>query len=561
MKFLKPLIPRITNDAKTRAELENLSTDVEIIEYITRYQPFVALADEFEKYYGVGFIDLKTVAIEPKVMGIFDAEVLKGYSVLPYLFDEPDKTYYFALHDFLDEELRQNIMRSCRAAGMKARFSFAPKETIAEKYEQMNAPDSGEGSSQEKTYQRTESRPTEAPRDNADSEFNTQEWVNNAINGGIDLNASDIHIERMERQLQVRYRVDGRMSRKQIYDFSESNISSIYVRLKIISGMDISEKRKPQDGRIDNYEHKRGLYDLRVSTVTTIHGEKVVMRIADRSSRIPSFEELGFSSSDAAKVRGLLNNKNGILYVAGATGSGKTTTLYAMIDELNDDSVNIYTIENPVERNVANVNQIQIDPLAGITYPTTLRALLRQDPDVIIVGEIRDKETAEVSVQVSLTGHLVLSTIHANSALESINRLMNMGVEPYMIVGSSLGFLSQRLVRKLCPHCKVPHTELDIRQRAWLDRKCDENGYTYETASLYEATGCEHCIDGYKGRVAVVEIVEMSQEIQALILSGTSLHEIKAQALKDGFKPLAVNGIEIAMKGTTTINELMKEIT
>lgn len=560
MKFLKPLIPRIANDAKTREELESLQTDVEIVDYITRYQPFSVLADEFEKYYGVGFVDLKAINIDRKVLKNFDADVLKGYSVLPYLFDEQNKTYHFALHDFLNEELRQNITLSCRASGMKARFSFAPGEQIAEKYERLSEQKLGEGGIPERTAQQTASRPT-PPRANADTEFNAQEWVNNIISSGVDLKASDIHIERLEHHLQVRYRVDGQMSRKQIYDLPESSISGIYVRLKVMAGMDISEKRKPQDGRIDNYEHKGRVYDLRVSTVTTIHGEKAVMRISDRSSRILSFEELGFSREDASKVRGLLANKNGLVYIAGSTGSGKTTTLYAMIDELNNDSVNIYTIENPVERTVSNINQIQVDTLAGITYPSTLRALLRQDPDVIVVGEIRDKETAELSVQASLTGHLVLSTIHANNALESINRLMNMGVEPYLIVGSSLGFLSQRLVRKLCPHCKAPRKELDFREKAWLEHKHEEYGVKVEPSTLYEAKGCERCIGGYKGRVAIIEIVEMSDEIQELILKGASLSKIKDQALKDGFKPLAVNGLQTAMEGITSIDELMREIT
>lgn len=555
MKYLKPLLQRVTTDARWRSELEALPTDRAVMAAILSRLPFQKLADEFEKYYGVTFVNLDAIAIDQKVLAVFDAGVLKNIGVIPYRYDSDQKTYYFAMENFLSEELRQNITRSCKASGTRARFSYAPKEWIVEKYDRLMDVGGATDTDKEPDNESEQTNTT-----HADGDFNAGEWIDNILNAGIDMDASDIHIERFEHYLQVRFRVDGRMSCKQIHRLSDSNLSNIYVRLKVISGLDISEKRKPQDGRIDNYEHNGSLYDLRVSTVSTVHGEKAVMRISNRSSRILTFEELGFTEADAVKVRKILNNKNGIVYIAGATGSGKTTTLYAMIDELNDDAVNVYTIENPVERSIENVNQIQVDPLAGITYASTLKALLRQDPDVIVVGEIRDKETAELSVQSSLTGHLVLSTIHANNALESINRLLNMGVEPYLIVGSSLGFLSQRLVRKLCNHCKQPHTAVSMPEKAWLAYLSKEYGVAID-GDFYEAVGCEHCIDGYKGRVAVVEIIDLTEDMKEMILKTSNLRTLKAQALKDGFKPLAVNGLEIAAAGITTIDELMREIT
>lgn len=553
MNYLKPVMRRLITDPAVKNKLEAYDTDHDLLTVLTTYVPFATIASQFEDYYGVVLVDVLAETIAPSLFSFFEPDVLKKVGVLPYQYDARTKTYFFAVADFLNEDLRQSITASCRAQKSKARFAFSPPERIIETYHLLENQTKA-ASLDEKGTPEADAPPVVAP--DAAGAFSAQEWLQTIIDTGIATGASDIHIERLEHLLQVRYRIDGKMARKKTYDFPETSISNIFVRLKVISEMDISEKRKPQDGRIDGHVHEGHVYDLRVSTVTTVYGEKAVMRISDKSGRILTFEELGFSEEDAAKVRGLLGNKNGILYIAGATGSGKTTTLYSMIDELNNDTVNIYTIENPVERTVENVNQIQIDPLAGVTYPSTLRALLRQDPDVIIVGEIRDTETAELSVQSSLTGHLVLSTIHANNALESINRLLNMGVEPYLVVGSSLGFLSQRLVRKLCPICKRPHGPLTTREQAWMAH----HGVELDATNLYQATGCDQCVDGYKGRVAVVETVEMSERLQELILDGAHLSQLREQALQDGFIPLAQNGAMKAAAGITTLDELIKEL-
>lgn len=555
MHYLKPLITQLLTNNTLISKAQGLSSDEALLTYLKSHVPFADIAKAFEHYYGVQLVDLSHFQLTEDMLDIFDGNVLKSYFVLPYKYDTTTKTYFFAVNDILDDALRQNITRSCKNAGAKARFGFAPKESITRQYDTMNNKATASPSPQPSQSAAAKEQPT------SEEDVNAQEWVDNVINKAIQLGASDIHIERLEFSLQVRYRVDGVMTEKSTYSYSDGTISTLFVRLKVISGMDISEKRKPQDGRIENYTFDGKTFDLRISTVTTVYGQKAVMRLLNKSNTTLTFEQLGFSESDTSKVKGMLGHKNGIIYIGGATGSGKTTSLYTMINELNDASVNMYTIENPVEKSVPNVNQIQIDPLAGITFPSTLRALLRQDPDIIVVGEIRDTETAELSVRASLTGHLVLSTIHANSALDSINRLLNMGVEPYLIVGSSLGFLSQRLVRKLCTHCAIPNNDLSLTEEAWLSDKEKEFGVDIDRSSLHKAQGCEHCTEGYKGRVAVVEIIEMTEGMKSLIVQKANLQALREQALKDGFNPLTLNGVKKAAQGLTTIEELIRELT
>lgn len=571
MNFIKPLIPRVVKNTSLQEELKKLQTDKELIDALKKYISFEEIAKEFNRYYGVKLIDIEKLGIDSYILKSFEEgklnrETLEKHSVLPYDYDAKRNTYYFATSDFLNEGLRQSIIKSCKAIKTKADFTFAPKDSIAQQYENLKKGNTEGVRTEEKVTQK-------ASKDNPKKEtisltehiqepedFNVQDWVAEVLDKGIQYNASDIHIESLEFKLQVRYRIDGRMSLKKVYQLSDENKAAIFVRLKVISDMDITEKRKPQDGRINNYEHEEGTYDMRVSTVVTVNGEKAVIRLSNKSKGFLSYSQLGFSDEDSSKVRKILSNKNGILYIAGATGSGKTTTLYSMIDELNKDTVNMYTIEDPVEQTIPEVNQIQIDRPAGVTFPSTLKSLLRQDPDVIVVGEIRDKETAELSVQSSLTGHLVLSTVHANNALESITRLLDMGLEPYLVVGSSLAFLSQRLVRKTCPHCRVPYDGQDIRKNVWIEHMEEEHNLEIDKSKLYQAVGCDKCVEGYSGRVAVVEIIEVTPAIQELILNGAHLSEIKEQALADGFTPLVVNGISKALNGVTTIEELMKEL-
>jgi len=538
--YLKNIVSRLTNNTDIVDAVKKMKTDEEILNFL-QMQKFTndEIIKTLEKYYAIIYVDLEKIEADKVFMSKFDLVTLEKQLIFPYKVDEATKTYYFAVSDITNQNLISILNNSCKSMGYKPSLLFAFEHDILNKY----------------NHTRSESVIV------VDENFDVPTWTNNIINEGIRLGASDVHIEKSELYLQVRYRIDGLLTNKKIFNFDEGTISSICVRIKIISTMDMSEKRKPQDGRIDNHKYNNELYDIRVSSVCTIFGEKFVMRLIPKSSGIKTFEELGFDELNKAKIVKMLNNQNGIIYLAGATGSGKTTTLYTMIEQINSDDINIYTIENPVEKTVENVNQIQINPLAGIDYSVILTSLLRQDPDVIVVGEIRDKETASLSVRASLTGHLVLTTIHANNALDSVGRLIDMEIEPYLLSASTIGFLSQRLARKLCPHCNQKVEKLQPYERVWLDKMCKEYELPdYSDDKFHKAGNCEYCSSGYKGRVALVEVIEVSDKLKTLLSTEVDLGKVRLQALEEGFKPLVVDGIEKALAGTTTIDELIRQL-
>ena len=541
MEYLKPIISKITEDIDIIEDVKKMNSDRDVLAFlINKGFSKNGITKILERYYGVNYVDLDDYDINIDLLNQFDTDFLEKQSIFPYKEDKVNKTYYFALSDIVNQEATKSIAHACNSMGLKAIFNFSFEHEIIEKYEKLHS---------DKLF-------------SSHTDFNAQDWVDELLDEGIRIGASDIHIERLESSFQTRYRVDGLLTNKKTFYYSEAILSSIYVRLKIISGMDISEKRKPQDGRIDNYIYNDKKYDMRVSSVNTIYGEKIVIRIFEKTSNIQSFAELGFDEKNEKKVKRMLKNKNGIIYLGGATGSGKTTSLYSMIDELNHDDVNIYTIENPVEKTIENVNQIQINQLAGIDYVSTLKALLRQDPDIIVVGEIRDSETANLSNRASLTGHLVLSTIHANNALDSISRLMDMEIEPYILSAGTIGFISQRLVRVLCPYCKEKTDKLLPHERAWVDKTTKEYRLKeHKDDEFYKAVGCPHCSNGYKGRVAVIEILEVNETIRGLLSQEVDLSIIREAALKNNeFSPLAIDGLKKALKGVTTVDELVRQL-
>lgn len=540
MKYLEPVLKILLKDPVQVKKLLVLESDEEILKHLLRIgKTKEEVVSILEKYYGINYVDLESVSIDPAILKDFKVNSLKLQGILPYKFE--NSTYYFAISDLGAQELRDNIKYICEKNGFSARFSFAFSSEIKKKFEEL------ENRSLSDNIKVQES-----------SEKSVIEWVNRVIEKGISLDASDIHFEPRENYFQVRYRVDGILSVKDEFNLDENFVSGIITRIKIVSGMDIAEKRKPQDGRIDNFEFNNKKYDIRVSSAATVYGEKLVMRIFNKSDRIMSFSELGISPEGEKKIRDMIFSRQGIVYLAGATGSGKTTTLYTMIETINDDKLNIYTIEDPIERTLKNVNQIQIDSQAGITYASTLRALLRQDPDVIVVGEIRDVETAELAIRASLTGHLVLTTIHANNAIETISRLYNMGIEPYLISTSALGFISQKLVRKLCPHCKEK-AEPTTAEKIWLEAIREKYGLKDTAGEFYRAKGCPYCNNiGYKGRTALIEIVTMSDDLRNLIAKKDYISNIYKKALEEGFVPIEVNGYQKALEGITSIEEIMR---
>mgnify|MGYP003306020982 CR=1 FL=1 len=361
--------------------------------------------------------------------------------------------------------------------------------------------------------------------------------------------ASDIHIEPMERQLRVRYRIDGTLYEKATY--STKLLPAMSARIKIIGGMDITEKRKPQDGRITQVVNRME-YDIRVSIIPTVFGEKIVMRIASKNALTRDKAQLGLNEKDLKLFDHILKNPHGIILVTGPTGSGKSTTLYTALNELNTSQVNIITVEDPVEANLDGVNQIQVNPKANLTFASALRSILRQDPDIIMVGEIRDQETAQIAVQASITGHLVVSTLHTNSAASTITRLIDMGIDSYLIADSMVGVIAQRLVRRLCPACRKKRLATEEEKKI-LKRSAAEK------TEVYEPVGCGRCDNtGYKGRIGVYEIMEVTPKLKTIISKGGDADDIKNQALKEGMYTLRMSATELVLDGTTSYSEMMK---
>lgn len=361
--------------------------------------------------------------------------------------------------------------------------------------------------------------------------------------------ASDIHIEPMEKKVRIRYRIDGALYEKALYDIKV--LPALSARIKIIGGMDISEKRKPQDGRITQVVD-RVEYDIRVSVLPTVYGEKIVMRLAAKAALNREKSQLGLKPYEMAQFDHILKNPHGILLVTGPTGSGKSTTLYTALSELNTEDVNIITVEDPVEANIDGINQVQVNVKADMTFASALRSILRQDPDIIMIGEIRDKETASIAVQASITGHLVVSTLHTNSSASTITRLADMGVEPYLIADSIVGVIAQRLVRRLCPTCRKMHMAT-AEEIELLGGKPDEQ------IEIYEPCGCPKCDNmGYKGRIGVYEIMEMSPELKHIVSKGGTAEEIKRQAMAGGMRTLRMSAADYVRSGITSIHEMMR---
>ena len=373
--------------------------------------------------------------------------------------------------------------------------------------------------------------------------------INSLVEQAVRQRASDIHVEAEPDRVRVRCRVDGVLYTTATYNLNL--LSAIVARIKIISGLDISEKRKPQDGRF-SYTVDRREYDIRVSTLPTVYGEKCVLRLNQKKALSHNKRTLGLSPEDMAKFDRILRHPNGIVLVTGPTGSGKSTTLYTALSELNSETVNIITVEDPVEANIEGINQVQVNVKAELTFANALRSILRQDPDIIMIGEIRDGETASIAVQASITGHLVVSTLHTNDTASSVTRLLDMGVESYLIADSTVGIIAQRLVRRLCPNCK--------RQRPLLDHEADylELDATERVGRMiYEPVGCQRCNGtGYYGRIGVYEIMEITPRIKGMIARRSHTDVLYQTAVEEGMLTLKQSARRLVLDGTTAITEL-----
>ncbi|KAA0257349.1 type II secretion system protein GspE [Deferribacter autotrophicus] len=375
--------------------------------------------------------------------------------------------------------------------------------------------------------------------------------VNSIIAKAINEKASDIHIEPDEDVLRVRFRIDGLLH--EILTLNKMLAPTIISRIKIMANMNIAEKRIPQDGRFKIKINFKDI-DFRVSTLPTNFGEKAVLRVLDRSRALLELHRIGMDTHSLEIYESLISKPYGIILISGPTGSGKTTTLYATLNKLNSIDKNIITIEDPIEYNFKLINQVQVDETAGVTFASALRSILRQDPDIIMVGEIRDKETAQISIQASLTGHLVLATIHTNDAVSSVVRLVDMGIEPYLVSSSLVGVVAQRLVRKVCLNCAVEYTPSEELLKR-IDAK-------YQNVKFVRGEGCHEChYTGYKDRIGIYEVLKLDSTLREMISNNANTEEIKKYALQSGFRTMFDSGMKLASVGITTLEEVLRVTT
>jgi len=374
--------------------------------------------------------------------------------------------------------------------------------------------------------------------------------MNQIMTEAITSNASDIHMEPQKRYLRIRYRIDGVL--RDTMNLPKNIQPGVISRVKIMANLDIAERRRPQDGRI-NLKFRGREIDLRVSVLPGIFGEKVVLRILDKERSLIPLEQLGFSEESLEVFRTLINQPYGMILITGPTGSGKSTTLYAILRILNSPDVNILTVEDPVEYQLDGITQVQVNPKINLTFANALRSFLRQDPDIILVGEIRDKETAQIAMEAALTGHLVFSTLHTNDSFSAPTRLIDMGIEPYLIASSVIGVTAQRLVRKICADCKE-----EYKPSEFLLKQVGIENYD---GVFYRGKGCIACNNsGYKGRIAVQEILKIDDSIREMVLNRNPSTNIKEHAIKNGSISLLQDAIDKAKKGITTIDEVIRVI-
>lgn len=375
--------------------------------------------------------------------------------------------------------------------------------------------------------------------------------VNNIILDGIKRKASDIHFDPYEKGLRIRMRIDG-----SLMDYSHVPLyiqKNMITRIKIIAGMNITESRIPQDGAIKNKLENVNV-DLRVSSLPTNLGEKIVIRILDYSMSSAGIEELDFNKENYNKVIKMMNEPNGIILVTGATGTGKSTTVYSILQRLNTEDRNIITVEDPIEMNIEGINQVQVISEIGLTFANVLRSILRQDPDIIMIGEIRDDETARIAVRASITGHLVLSTIHTNNSLNTIERLTDMSVERYLLGAALTGIISQKLARRLCKHCRTSRAATDY------EKKVFKEALNIDVKEIYEPHGCEYCHQGYAGRIAIHEVLLINQEIRDAIVRNAPKPELRKLVYKSGTITMLQDGLAKVVSGETTFEEILKLI-
>lgn len=542
--------PEQLNDAlaiqkKTRERLGDVLINNGII---TEQQ----LIEALQMQLGVDFVDLTAVSIPLELARFVPRSIAKKYCVVPVKLQKDE--LYVAMSDPLNFEAQEEIksashkqvvpMIATRRAVEQAIATLYGNEGTARAIEEMKRE---AGSNQADIVPVQMSKAV----DNGAAEAPTIRFVNSVIERAITERASDIHLEPQEGEMVVRMRIDGVLRR--IFTVPANLQATVIARLKIMGGMNIAERKIPQDGRAMVTAKDKEI-DLRISSIPTIYGEKIVLRLLDKSSGHINRKTIGLEGEDEKKYDRLLKNSSGVILIVGPTGSGKSTTMCAMIQELCNEQTNIMTLEDPVEYNIPGANQCQINEKTGMTFAAGLRSILRQDPDVISVGEIRDGETASIAVRAAITGHLVISTLHTNDAVSTISRLVDIGVEPYMISSALRGVVSQRLVRKICPQCRKAYTPTEEEKRMV---GIAEN----EDVTFYKGEGCQECgRTGYRGRRGVFEILTLDAALRREVANNASSEELTRTALENGFVTMKDNCRRLVLEGVTTVAEAAKAI-
>lgn len=517
------------------------------------------------EYNHLGYIDLTQVGINPEALGLLDESIAKRYKVLPFAIDKESDVLKVAMLDPLNltiiEFLKQKSNHNVEAY-------YADTEVlerlIVDRYSQNLSTEVDEALKTTSQFQRSSTQGVAINNSGQilrDAPINR--IVENILDFAITSRASDVHIEPQTNNIRVRYRIDGILVEKLV--LPKNVHEAVISRIKIMSNLKIDEKRLPQDGRF-NYVSSGKEVDLRISTLPTVHGEKIVMRLLEKNTAVPSLQDLGLRGLALSRVLNSIKIPHGIILITGPTGSGKTTTLYSILHMINSVGVNIMTLEDPVEYQIPGISQVQTNPKAGLTFASGLRSFLRQDPDVIMVGEIRDNETADLALQASLTGHLVFSTLHTNSAAGALPRLLDMGAEPFLLSSSMLLTLGQRVVRRINPkyreEYKPEQAVIDNIKEVLgplFEAFCKENNKDPNNITLFrpkeERPNNE---PEYKGRVAIFEVMEISPEISALIMKRSPESELEATALKQGMMMMKQDGYIKALEGVTTIEEVLR---
>ncbi|WP_181349731.1 GspE/PulE family protein [Thalassobacillus sp. CUG 92003] len=491
--------------------------------YVTEKQ----LIEVLERQLGIPHVSLYHYPIDPKVITIVPKDFATRNLLVPI--EMKDDQLIVAMNDPMDYYAIDD---------MKISTGFQISPVIAAKHEVLQ--------SINRFYNLDEGASVE---DEAEDDAPAIRLMDQLLQAGVQLKASDIHLDPQETKVLVRYRIDGVLRTERTLPKSFQN--SLTARVKIMANLNITESRLPQDGRIKTTIDMSPV-DLRIAILPTVYGEKIVIRILDLGNVMTALTDLDFNKVNYKKYKQLVDQPSGLILITGPTGSGKSSTLYASLNYLNTDDVNIITVEDPVEYQVEGLNQVQVNQPVGLTFSKGLRSILRQDPNIVMVGEIRDSETAEISIRASLTGHLVLSTLHTNSAIATIPRLFDMDVEPYLVVSSLAGVVAQRLVRKICRDCKYAYAPSEMERQHFQKRGIPVD-------EIYQGKGCNSCQNtGYRGRMAIQEVLVIDDEIRKLMMENMSMEEIHRHVMNNGMLFLLDDGLLKARQGTTTVEEVLR---